>query len=83
MNRFGIRLAACALMGMAAAGGNKMILEARLNYTSNVPAAGVAVVLDDGSTIEELQAEVIDNMAYLQSLSGIKPNTIIAFTEWL
>lgn len=78
MNRFGIRLAACALMGMAAAGGNKMILEARLNYTSNVPAAGVAVVLDDGSTIEELQAEVIDNMAYLQSLSGIKPNTIIA-----
>ena len=63
MNKFGIRLAACALAGTVAAGGYQMTLEAKLSRTSNVPAAGVAVVLDDGSTIEELQAEVIDNIA--------------------
>ncbi len=78
MNKFGIRLAACALAGTVAAGGYQMTLEAKLSRTSNVPAAGVAVVLDDGSTIEELQAEVIDNIAYLESVSGIKPNTVIA-----
>ncbi len=78
MNKFGIRLAACALASAVAAGGYQATLEAKLSRTSNIPAAGVAVVLDDGSTIEELQAEVVDNIAYLESVSGIKPNTVIA-----
>lgn len=77
MNKFGIRLVAGALVGAVAVGGYQMTLEAKLNRTSNVPAAGVAIVLDDGSTIEDLQAEVVDNIAYLESVSGIKPNTVI------
>ena len=77
MNKFGIRLVAGALVGAVAVGGYQMTLEAKLNRTSNVPAAGVAVVLDNGSTIEDLQAEVVDNIAYLESVSGIKPNTVI------
>ena len=77
MNKFGIRLVAGALVGAVAVGGYQMTLEAKLNRTSNVPAAGVAVVLDNGSTIEALQAEVVDNIAYLESVSGIKPNTVI------
>ena len=77
MNKFGIRLVAGAFAGAVAVGGYQMTLEAKLNRTSNVPAAGVAVVLDNGSTIEDLQAEVVDNIAYLESVSGIKPNTVI------
>ena len=43
-----------------------------------MPAAGIAVVLEEGTTIQELTQEVIQNIAYLESASGIQPNIIIA-----
>ncbi|MEZ3444186.1 MAG: SH3 domain-containing protein [Lachnospiraceae bacterium] len=55
-----------------------MTLEAKINNSSDVPAAGVAVVLDEGSTIQELQVEVVRNIAYLESASGLQPNIIKA-----
>ena len=41
-------------------------------------SAGIAVVLEEGTTIQELTQEVIQNIAYLESASGIQPNIIIA-----
>ena len=46
--------------------------------SSDVPAAGVAVVLDESSTIQDLQVEVVQNIAYLESASGLQPNIMLA-----
>ena len=81
MNKCGIRTVACALAGTMALSGYHITLEAKINNLSGVPAAGVAVVLDEGSTIQELQVEVSENIAYLESVSGVQPNIIIATQE--
>lgn len=78
MNKYGMRIAACALVGTLSLSGYQMTLEAKIHNSSNVPAAGVAVVLDEGSTIQDLQVEVVENIAYLESASGLRPNIIMA-----
>ena len=78
MNRYSVKAAACALVGTLSLSGDQMTLEAKINNSSDVPAAGVAVVLDEGSTIQELQVEVVRNIAYLESASGLQPNIIKA-----
>lgn len=74
MNKHGIRIAACALAGTFALSGYYTSLQAKINQSSTLPAAGIAVVLEEGTTIQEL----IQNIAYLESASGIQPNIIIA-----
>ena len=78
MNRYSVKAAACALVGTLSLSGYQLTLEAKINNSSDVPAAGVAVVLDEGSTIQELQVEVVRNIAYLESASGLQPNIIKA-----
>lgn len=78
MNKYGVKAAACALVGTLSLSGYQMTLEAKIHNSSDVPAAGVAVVLDEGSTIQELQVEVVQNIAYLESASGLQPNIIKA-----
>lgn len=78
MNKHGMKIAACALAGTFALSGYQMTLEARINRSANIPAAGIAVVLDEGSTIQDLQVEVVQNIAYLESVSGIQPNILNA-----
>lgn len=78
MNKYGMRIAACAIVGALSLSGYQMTLEAKIHNSSNVPAAGVAVVLDEGSTIQDLQVEVVQNIAYLESVSGLRPNIIMA-----
>lgn len=77
MNKHGIRIAACALAGTFALSGYYTSLQAKINQSSTLPAAGIAVVLEEGTTIQELTQEVIQNIAYLESASGIQPNIII------
>ena len=81
MNKHGIRIAACALAGTFALSGYYTSLQAKINQSSTLPAAGIAVVLEEGTTIQELTQEVIQNIAYLESASGIQPNIIIASEE--
>lgn len=78
MNRYGVKAAACALVGTLSISGYQMTLQAKINNSSDVPAAGVAVVLDEGSTIQDLQVEVVQNIAYLESASGLQPNIVMA-----
>ena len=78
MNKHGIRIAACALAGTFALSGYYTSLQAKINQSSTLPAAGIAVVLEEGTTIQELTQDVIQNIAYLESASGIQPNIIIA-----
>lgn len=78
MNKHGIRIAACALAGTFALSGYYTSLQAKINQSSTLPAAGIAVVLEEGTTIQELTQEVIQSIAYLESASGIQPNIIIA-----
>ena len=78
MNKHGIRIAACALAGTFALSGYYTSIQAKINQSSTLPAAGIAVVLEEGTTIQELTQEVIQNIAYLESASGIQPNIIIA-----
>ena len=78
MNKYSIKAAACALVGTLSLSGYQTTLEAKLNNTSDVPAAGVAVVLDESSTIQDLQVEVVQNIAYLESASGLHPNIVTA-----
>lgn len=78
MNKHGIRIAACALAGTFALSGYYTSLQAKINQSSTLPAAGIAVVLEEGTTIQELTQEVIQNIAYLESASGIQPNIISA-----
>lgn len=78
MNKYSVKAAACALVGTLSLSGYQTTLEAKLNNSSDVPAAGVAVVLDDSSTIQDLQVEVVQNIAYLESASGLQPNIVLA-----
>ena len=78
MNKYSVKAAACALVGTLSLSGYQTTLEAKLNHSSDVPAAGVAVVLDDSSTIQDLQVEVVQNIAYLESASGLQPNIVLA-----
>ena len=63
MKKYGIKVAACAIAGTLSLTGYQSSLEAKINNSSNVPAAGVAVVLDECSTIQDLQVEVVENIA--------------------
>ena len=78
MNRNCIRIAACALAGTFAFSGYQTSIYAKVNPTRMLPTAGIAVVLEEGTSIQELTEEVIQNIAYLESASGIKPNIMIA-----
>lgn len=78
MNKYGVKAAACAIVGTLSLSGYQTTLEAKIHNSSDVPAAGVAVVLDEGSTIQDLQVEVVQNIAYLESASGLQPNIIKA-----
>lgn len=78
MNKYGVKVAACALAGSLSLSGYQMTLEAKIHDSSDVPAAGVAVVLDESSTIQDLQVEVVQNIAYLESASGLQPNIVLA-----
>lgn len=66
------------MAGTFALSGYYTSLQAKINQSSTLPAAGIAVVLEEGTTIQELTQEVIQNIAYLESASGIQPNIIIA-----
>ena len=77
MNRYGMRIAACAIAGVVAVCGYQTTTKAKLNRTSEVPAAGVAVVLECRSTIEEFQAEVADNRVYLENISSKRTDVVI------
>ncbi|MCM1183584.1 MAG: SH3 domain-containing protein [Roseburia sp.] len=77
MNKYGMRIVACALAGTLVFSGYQMTLEARVSHSS-VPVAGIAVALDEGSTIQDLQIEVVENIAYLESVSGVRPNIVEA-----
>lgn len=78
MNKYGMKVAACALAGSLSLSGYQTTLESKIHNASDVPAAGVAVVLDESSTIQDLQVEVVQNIAYLESASGLQPNIILA-----
>ena len=79
MNRNSMRIAACALAGtFALSGYYNTSIYAKGNQTTILPAAGIAVVLEEGTTIQQLTEEVIQNIAYLESASGIQPNIVIA-----
>lgn len=78
MNKYGVKAAACALVGTLSLSGYQTTLEAKIHGSSDVPAAGVAVVMEEGSTIQDLQVEVVQNIAYLESASGLQPNIVLA-----
>ena len=78
MNKYGMKVAACALAGSLSLSGYQTTLESKIHNASDVPAAGVAVVLDESSTIQDLQVEVVQNIAYLESASGLQPNIVLA-----
>lgn len=78
MNRNCIRIAACALAGTFAFSGYHTSTYAKVNPTRMLPTAGIAVVLEEGTSIQELTEEVIQNIAYLESVSGLKHNIMIA-----
>lgn len=78
MNKNSLRITACALAGTLALSGYHTSLQARIATPSLVPAAGIAVVLEERATIKDLTQEVIQNIAYLESASGIQPNIVIA-----
>lgn len=78
MNKNSLRFAACAFAGTLALSGYYTSLQAGINTPSLVPAAGIAVVLEERAAIQDLTQEVIQNIAYLESASGIQPNIVIA-----
>ena len=79
MKRKSIKIATCVIAGTIAIANCKITLEAKINsQNKTVPAAGVAVVLENGNTIEDLQKEVVDNIAYFESVSGIQSNVLIS-----
>lgn len=79
MKRTGIKIAACALTGTIAITSFGFSLNAKnMMLSTKLPAAGIAVVLDEGTNIEALSNEVVQNIAYLESASGIGSNIVIA-----
>lgn len=78
MNKRGVRIAACTIAGTMALSGYQMTLEAKIHNSSNVPSAGFGAVVEQGSTIQDLQDDVIQNIAYLESASGLQQNIVLA-----
>lgn len=78
MNKNSLRIAACAFAGTLALSGYHTSLQARIATPSLLPAAGIAIVLEERANIQDLTQEVIQNIAYLESASGIQPNIVIA-----
>lgn len=78
MNKRGVRIAACTLLGTVALSGYQMTLEAKINNSSNIPSAGFGAAMEQGSTIRDLQKDVIQNIAYLESASGLQHNILAA-----
>jgi cell wall-associated NlpC family hydrolase len=79
MNKYGMKVATCAIVGtLSLSGYQNMTLEAKVQSSSSVPSAGIALVLDGGSTIQDLQFDVVQNIAYLESISGVQPNIMKA-----
>lgn len=91
MNKRGVRIAACTLVGTMALSGYQMTLEAKIHNTSDVPtlqtkmhnltdvpSAGFGAAIEQGSTIQDLQDDVIQNIAYLESASGLQHNILLA-----
>lgn len=78
MNKRGVRIAACTLAGTMALSGYQMTLEAKIHNSANVPSAGFGAVVEQGSTIQDLQDDVIQNIAYLESASGLQQNIVLA-----
>jgi cell wall-associated NlpC family hydrolase len=78
MNKYGARIAACAIVGTISLSGYQTTLEAKIQSSSSVPSAGVAALLDGSSTIQDLQVDVVQNIAYLESISGVQPNIVNA-----
>ncbi len=87
MNKRGVRIAACTLVGTMALSGYQMTLEAKihnsadaptLHNSADMPSAGFGAVVEQGSTIQDLQDDVIQNIAYLESVSGLQHNILLA-----
>ena len=91
MNNRGVRIAACTLVGTMALSGYQMTLEAKIHNTTDVPtlttklhnatdmpSAGFGAAIEQGSTIQDLQDDVIQNIAYLESVSGLQQNILLA-----
>ncbi len=91
MNKRGVRIAACTLVGTMALSGYQMTLEAKIHNTTDVPtlqtkmhnladvpSAGFGAAIEEGSTIQDLQDDVVQNIAYLESVSGIQQNILLA-----
>lgn len=78
MNRKSVRVAACALTGTLMLSSFEFSLQAKPNHNRLLPAAGIAIALEEGTTIESLNEEVVQNIAYLESVSGIQPNIVMA-----
>ena len=78
MGKRGVRIAACTLLGTVALSGYQMTLEAKINTSSNMPSAGFGAAMEQGSTISDLQKDVIQNIAYLESASGLQHNILAA-----
>lgn len=78
MNKRGVRIAAYTLAGTMALSGYQMTLEAKIYNTAGVPSAGFGAAVEQGSTIQDLQDDVIKNIAYLESASGLQQNIVLA-----
>lgn len=78
MNKYGTKIAACALMGTISLSGQQMTLNAKVRDAAGIPAAGVAVVLNEGSSIQDLKGETIQNIAVLENMSGLQSNIVLA-----
>ena len=78
MNKRGVKIAACTIVGTMAISGYQMTLEAKINSSSEVPSAGFGAAIEQGSTIRDLQNDVVQNIAYLESTSGLQHNILIA-----
>jgi len=78
MKKRGVRIAACTIAGTMAISGYQMTLEAKINHSANVPSAGFGAAIEQGSTIRDLQDDVVQNIAYLESASGVQHNILRA-----
>lgn len=78
MNKRGVKIAACTIAGTMAISGYQMTLEAKINSSSEVPSAGFGAAIEQGSTISDLQDDVVQNIAYLESASGVQNNILRA-----
>ena len=78
MNKRGVKIAAYTIAGTMALSGYQTTLEAKINNTAKLPSAGFGAVVEQGSTIQDLQDDVIQNISYLESVSGLQQNILLA-----